>query len=282
MKKKQKIDYGGALSFTIGITALLLALLSLDTGESGLGLSKTGLYMLLGIAIVFLILFFIIQRRHSEPMIPLQLFRIKDVSISVTAAFLTSMILIGLTAYLPLWTQNVLNMGATSSGITLIPLCIGWPAGSLLCGRLLIPRFGIKQAALFGAVLISIGSLLLTMISPTTSLILLAIFIFITGFGFGLATTSYTVIIQSTVPAEMRGSAGSLNSLLRTLWQTIGVAVLGTSMNFVINSVNDNKTATELMAEGLHVVFLISAIISVLSLIVTTLIPKRSLEEYKY
>ena len=281
IKEKRKIDYGGAISFTIGITALLLALLSLDT-ESGIGLSQSTLFILLGLAVLFLVLFLSIQKRHTEPMIPLDLFKIKDVSFSVSASFLTSMILIGLSAFLPLWIQNVLEMGATSTGIVLIPLSLGWPIGSMLSGRVFIPRLGIKQTALMGAILIFIGTSLLTMITPATPLVLLALFIFIIGLGFGFATTSYTVIIQSTVPPEMRGSGGSLITLFRTLGQAIGVAVLGTSMNFVINSFNTDISSPETVAEGLYIVFIISAIISILSLIATLLIPKRALDDYKY
>lgn len=281
-KKKSKIDYGGAISFTIGITALLLALLSFDTGESGIAISPSGLLLLFGVAVIFLVLFLHIQRRHSEPMMPLQLLRIKDVSYSVSASFLTSMILIGFSAYLPLWTQNVLGMGATSTGITLIPLSLGWPIGSMLSGRLFIPRLGIKQTALVGATFIFIGSSLLITISPSTPLLLLAFFIFIIGLGFGFATTSYTVIIQSTVPPEMRGSAGSLITLFRTLGQAVGVAILGLSMNLAINSVSNELNAAESVAEGLYSVFIVSAGISILSLIITLLIPKRNLEEYEY
>ena len=68
-KKKPSIDYGGALSFTIGISALLLALLSLDI-ESSIGLSSTQLIILFIVALIFIVLFIIVERRHKEPMIP--------------------------------------------------------------------------------------------------------------------------------------------------------------------------------------------------------------------
>lgn len=191
------------------------------------------------------------------------------------------MILISMSAFLPLWIQNVLGMGATATGIVLIPLSLGCPIGSVLSGRIFIERLGIKQTALVGSGFIFVGSMLLTTITPETPLTILALFIFVVGIGFGFATTSYTVIIQSTAPPEMRGSAGSLITLFRTLGQAIGVAVLGTSMHLVIHSVSNENHASS-VAEGLYMVFIISAIISVLSLIFTFLIPKRSLDEYKY
>lgn len=277
-KKKRKIDYGGAFSFTIGITALLFVLLSFNSEEGGVQLTTSWLLLLAAISIVFLTLFLFIQTRHSEPMMPLRLFKNNDVSIPVISGFFTSIILIGLTAYLPLWTQNVLQMGATSSGFTLIPLCIGWPVGAMICGRV-IPRFGIKNIAIFGGALITFGSLLLTLITESTSLWLLSIIILITGIGFGFAITSLTVIIQSSVPMNMRGATGSLNTLMRTLGQTIGVAVLGAAMNYAINA-GTGETASSLIAEGLHLVFIISALMSVISLFLTILIPRKRAEEY--
>ncbi|HZG85434.1 MDR family MFS transporter [Paenibacillus sp.] len=268
-KRKRKIDYGGALTFTIGMTALLYALLSVG-GETGEGHELTAgwLYGLYATAAVFLGAFFFIQARHEEPMMPLKLFRFKDVAVSNAASFLTSAILIGLTAYLPLWTQNVLHMGATASGITLIPLCVGWPLGAMGCAAVL-KRMGTRGAALLGGGLIVAGSAALAAISTATPLWLIVAFIFVSGLGFGIAFTVFTLVIQSSVGIEMRGAAGASNMLLRTLGQTIGVAVLGSALNAYL--------ATSL-AEGLHAVFLISAAISVLSLAITLWIPKRPQE----
>ncbi len=278
--RERKIDYGGAITFTIGISALLFALLSTNQGESGIELSSSSLYGLFGIAFIFLLAFFKIQTKHSEPMMPLHLFKMPDVSISILGGFLTSIILIGLTAYLPLWTQNVLQMGATSSGFTLIPLSIGWPIGAILCGRV-IPRYGIKSIAIFGGILIFISSLLLTFVTPATSLWILSIIILVMGMGFGFATTAFTVIIQSSVEMNMRGSAGSLNTLMRTLGQTLGVAVLGAAMNYVMNANASSGIASPLViGEGLHTVFIISAAVAMVSLLVTLWIPKRNAEEY--
>ncbi|QOR68751.1 MFS transporter [Cytobacillus suaedae] len=278
--RERKIDYGGAITFTIGISALLFALLSFNQGESGIELASSSLYGLFGIAFIFLLAFFKIQTKHSEPMMPLHLFKMPDVSISILGGFLTSIILIGLTAYLPLWTQNVLQMGATSSGFTLIPLSIGWPIGAILCGRV-IPRYGIKSIAIFGGILIFISSLLLTFVTPATSLWVLSIIILVMGMGFGFATTAFTVIIQSSVEMSMRGSAGSLNTLMRTLGQTLGVAVLGAAMNYVMNANASAGMASPLVVgKGLHTVFIISAVVAVVSLLVTLWIPKRNAEEY--
>ncbi|CAM4305750.1 MDR family MFS transporter [Paenibacillus tarimensis] len=278
-KRKRKIDYGGALTFTVGMTALLYALLSFSQEEGeGIAVSEELLVSLFAIAIVFLGLFFIIQFKHEEPMMPLRLFGIRDVAVANTASFLTSSILIGLTAYLPLWTQNVLQMGATASGLTLIPLCVGWPLGAMMCGPL-IAKLGTKGVAILGASFIAGGSLALTTITTTTPAWLLVLIISVIGLGFGTAWTVYTLVIQSSVAVNMRGVAGSSNTLLRTLGQTIGVAILGAVMNMYVAT--DGGHNGESLAAGLHAVFAISAGIGVVSFLVTLWIPKRHKEYYQ-
>lgn len=279
-RKERKIDYGGAFTFTIGISALLFVLLSLNQEAEGrITLGLMSILVLLSIAIVFLIVFFNIQKKHPEPMIPFKLFQIRDVTISATALFFTSMILIGLTAYLPLWTQHVLELGATSSGLTLIPLCIGWPIAANLCGQML-PRYGTKKIAIFGVSLITAGSFGITLVTPETSLWIFGFLVLIVGMGFGFAVTVFTIVIQSSVQIELRGAAGSINTLTRTLGQTFGVAVLGAAMYYTIGQANGEISSPSMIADGLHTIFVISAIISVISLIVTVRIPQRREEDY--
>jgi EmrB/QacA subfamily drug resistance transporter len=267
-KRKRKIDVWGALTFTVGMTAFLFAMLSADT-EAGYDVSRPVLFGLYAAAFVFLAIFVFIQKNHEEPMMPLYLFKNRNVAIANAASFLNSAILIGLTAYLPLWTQRVLEMGATASGFTLMPLCIGWLFGSMLCAALL-KRLGTKGIAVLGVALIALGTITLAGISISTPLWAIAFCILLCGHGFGLSFTVFTLVIQSSVPLHNRGSAGSLNSLLRTLGQTIGVAVLGTALNAYL---------PVRIAEGLHAVFFLSAAIGIASLSITLWIPKQSQEQ---
>jgi len=267
-KRKRKIDVWGALTFTVGMTAFLFAMLSADT-EAGYDVSRPVLFGLYAAAFVFLAVFVFIQKNHEEPMMPLYLFKNRNVAIANAASFLNSAILIGLTAYLPLWTQRVLEMGATASGFTLMPLCIGWLFGSMLCAALL-KRLGTKGIAVLGVALIALGAISLAGISASTPLWFIAFCILLCGHGFGLSFTVFTLVIQSSVPLHNRGSAGSLNSLLRTLGQTIGVAVLGTALNAYL---------PDRIAEGLHAVFFLSAAIGIASLFITLWIPKQTQEQ---
>lgn len=282
-RKKVKMDYGGVITFSLGISLLLLALLSLNGDqEAAVTLDNVSLVLMFSASLLLLAVFVLIQRRHPEPMMPLRLFRIRDVTVSISAAFIINMILIGLTAYLPLWTQQVLGFGATASGLTLIPQCVGWPLGANVCGKI-VPRLGTRTVSIVGIALIVIGSAGMAWMTPETAVWILVLLVLIIGLGFGLAATALTVVMQSSVEKELRGSAGSLNTLMRTMGKTIGVAVLGAVMfRFIGTDPSGESVPVHLMVDGLHAVFVCFAIFSVLSLLVVLLLPNRTAEQYKH
>ena len=282
-RRKARVDYGGAITFSLGISLLLLALLSFE-GEEGTGAWAEALggfapALMGAAAVAILALFLYLQSRHPEPIMPLRLFRIPEVTISIGAAFLINTILIGLQAYVPIWTQKVLGFGATAAGLTLIPQCVGWPLGANICGRA-VPAFGTRKVILTGLVLIVIGSAGMAAITRETALWILVLNVLVMGIGFGLAATALTVVLQSSVGKEFRGIAGSLNSLMRTMGKTIGAAVLGAVMfRYTGADPSGGSIPAPLMEAGLHAVFVCFAILSVLSLLLALWFPKRPAEQ---
>ncbi|RKD25060.1 MFS transporter [Ammoniphilus oxalaticus] len=275
VKKKQKIDYGGAITFMVGMTALLYALLS---GGNEWDWNSLPIYSLFIVAVFFLILFTWIQLKHPDPLIPFKLFKIRDLAVSNLISFLTSGILIGLTAYMPLWVQGVLSLGATASGLTLTPMSIAWPLGAVLCGRILV-RFGARKMSLYGLLFILIGTAPLMIIGMSTPNLILVVTMLIVGFGFGIAFTVFTVVVQSSVEWELRGAAASSNTFLRILGQTLGIAVLGTILNQHIAGYSEGQVPADVLATGIHMIFISLAALALVSLIAGFWIPKQQANE---
>ncbi len=273
-KKKRSIDYGGAITFIIGTTALLYALLS---GGNEIQSSDSIMYTLFGVAFVFLAIFVMIQLRVSEPMLPFHLLTNRHLLIVNISGLLLGSVLIGLTAYLPLWVQGVLLLPATSSGLTLIPMSLAWPLGAFISGRLIV-KTGAKPLSLTGVILIALGSFALTFISEATSNLFLIMIMIVIGLGFGLSFTVFTVIVQSSVDWNNRGAATSSNAFLRTLGQTLGIAVLGAILNQHIGGQthNGSEVASHILAAGLHSVFIVLAVVATCCvLLVAALLPKE-------
>lgn len=275
--KERKIDYGGALTFTIGTSALLFVLL---TGGSEIAWNSTIMYISIAVSVLFLSIFLFIQVRHPEPMLPIKIFKYREVSISNLISFLASVILIGITAYIPLWIQGVLQKGAMFSGMILMPMSIGWPLGATIGSRLLI-RFGPKTISFFGILFLSIGSLALAFITISTPSPIILFIIFILGLGFGLSMTVFTIIVQSAVSWNLRGVATSSNTFFRTLGQTLGVAILGTFLNKQIHSYTNagGEVPPTILASGLHGIFIMLAGISILCILIAFWIPKHNPNE---
>jgi len=270
-KQKRKIDYGGAITFTIGSTALLYLLLS---GGSSFQWNSVMTYVLLVVVILFIGVFIRIQMKHPVPLIPIKLFQNREILIPNLVSFLASIILIGLTTYIPLWIQNVLHQGATFSGFILLPMSIGWPLGATIGSRYLI-KVGPKPVSLIGISLLTLASLTLPLITTSSPIWMMVGIIFVMGLGFGLSITTFTIVVQSAVGWELRGAATSSNTFVRTLGQAIGVAVLGSFLNQQIGSTPTSAS----LATGIHDIFLIMAGIAVISLAVTFLVPKKRREE---
>ncbi|WP_047150399.1 MDR family MFS transporter [Aneurinibacillus tyrosinisolvens] len=300
-KRKKHIDYAGAVTFTIGTTALLYALL---TGGENYAWDSTIILGLFVAAAVFLAWFTFIELKSPEPMLPLKLFSIREISISNLASFLASAILIAINAYLPMWVQGIYGAGATTAGLTLAPMSIGWPIGAVLSGRMLI-KGGARKTSLIGVVAIFIASVWLSTITMTTSYLVLAAIMFIAGLGFGFSITIFTVVVQSSVDWNLRGAATASNSFVRTLGQTFGIAIFGTLFNNAITTymsahaqepgiskggdmnrlLNPEQVKAmpahlvqvmrEGLAYGLHHIFITLSFIAAATFIATLLLPKR-------
>jgi MFS family permease len=134
LKKDRKIDYLGAITFTIGISTLLYALLNAGPGQK-YACNLTAIYTLFAVAVVFIVLFGYIETKVGEPMLPPSLFKIPVILVSNLIGFLASAVLIGVNVYLPMWIQTILGHSATSSGLTLMPMSIAWPLGATFAGR---------------------------------------------------------------------------------------------------------------------------------------------------
>jgi len=293
--RKAKVDVAGALTFTIGVTALLF---TMATGGQYYDWNSPLLIGCMVIAVVFLALFLIVEGKAEEPMLPLQLFRIRDIAVSSVANLLISSLLIGITTYTPLWIQGVLGKNATFSGLALAPMSIGWVLGSIAGGKMLLTA-GSRKTTLIGVGAIVVSALGMAMMTGETSNMILLLLTFIYGIGFGYTSTVFTIIAQSSVGYNLRGSSTALNSFIRSLGQTIGVAAFGSWINIKIAALLKDTPGTESVSQAdinkllspeeskniaeslwlsmrsvlegsLHSLFIIMAVISIISMLVVT------------
>jgi len=298
-KTKKSVDFAGSLTFTIGMLALLFALQR--GGETHNWTSPTiiGIFV---VAVLFIGMFLFIESKVKEPLIPLELFRIRSISVANAVALLASAVLIGLTVYIPMWVQGVLGHGATISGLILAPLSITWMIGSFLGGRLLV-KYGERVTVAIGTLIILLSSIWLATFTIHTAELMFYLMSALAGLGFGMVMTITTVAVQSSVDWSLRGAATASNTFFRTLGQSVGVALLGTYFNSVIsrklqigntnpdvNVVNLNKLINpntgqavpeaaqaplrEVIVSGLHHLYIVMVTIAIIGLLASMFLPK--------
>lgn len=265
-RQAKKIDYLGALTFTVSITALLYALLSVGSNYSWDSPLIVGLFVA---SAVFLFLFFWIEKRAEEPMVPLSIFRIRVLNVTNISGFLTFGITMGLTVYSPIWIQSVLGNSATSSGLIIMPMSLAWPLAANIAGRIMY-QVGVKTSIVLGASLVVVGSIWLVGLQTNSPYIYWIAILVLFGLGMGFVTTPSTVVVQSVVGWEKRGVANASSMLLRALGQTVAIAAFGTVYN---QHMTMFSTKSELVAGG-HAVFLFIFGFAIVNLLVVQLLPK--------
>ena len=229
--EKARIDYLGAALLIIGTVPFLLGFTWAGSQYAWLSPQIIGLF---AAAIVFLTTFLLyetrLERNNADPIIDPSLFKNRIFSVSVIVTTITSMGMFGCIVFLPLYSQGVLGISATNSGLRLIPLMGGIIFGSIVSG-ILVSRFGkYKWIAIGGMIITVAGSLLLQRLNINSTAMDLVISMIVLGLGLGFSMSIYTVIVQNALPKKI-GQATSGLTFFRSIGGTVAVAAMGSVLN---------------------------------------------------
>jgi EmrB/QacA subfamily drug resistance transporter len=226
-RKRHAIDYAGTVSLTLGVTALLVALLEVGEGRAWTDPIVVGS---LALAVVLLVFFVRTEQRAAEPILPLHLFRTRVIGAAFLAGILVGGAMFGVTSYLPLYVQGVLLGTAVTAGMVVAPNSIGWSLASILSGRIIL-RFGYRTAVVAGLTAIVLASVVLQLVPHGNSLWLAVVAAGTFGIGMGLSATAFIIAAQNAVGWAERGIATASITFSRTIGGAIGVAALGTVLS---------------------------------------------------
>jgi EmrB/QacA subfamily drug resistance transporter len=217
------IDFAGAGLLVLGVAPLLTAL-TITRDHAWTSPEVLGL---LGFAAIMLVLFYLVEQRGENPIVPFRLFQDRTFAVSVIAGFLTGFGMFGTIIFVPLIYQGVLGISATNSGQLLTPMMLGLVFASVLSGQLIvrIPRYRFVGTA--GIALMLLGMWLLSQITASSSRLEVVRDIVIVGAGLGTTFPLYINAVQSALPRKLLGVGTSQIQFWRNMGGTIGTAVLG-------------------------------------------------------
>ncbi|MDR2672705.1 MAG: MFS transporter [Coriobacteriales bacterium] len=225
-RQKHRIDYPGILTLSGSMLTFLAIFMFNDGGTSILTLRNA---LLFAVSLILLLVFYHIEKRAPEPIVPLDVLTTSSVFVNIVAMLFMAIIL-GVDVYIPIYLQNVRGLSPLITGLILLPMTISWVLVTIPLGRLML-RFGGKAMNALGVCIALVALLPFLFLTQESAIIFIIAVLLVLGAGFGIGMTTQTMIIQESVGFEKRGAAVALNSLVRTLGQTIGISVFGTFFN---------------------------------------------------
>jgi len=269
VRRSHKLDYTGAALLLTGCTLLLLGLLEGGVAwawwsPAGIGVPSAGLAVLA--------CFVYLQRRAAEPILPLWIFRNRTLVTSSLVALGVGAVLMGLTSYVPLFVQEVLETGPLVAGFALATLTLGWPLTASQSGKVYM-RIGFRSTALIGSALTIAGGVLAALLSAHSTVVEVAAACFIVGAGMGLVASPTLILAQATVGWADRGVITGTNMFSRSLGSAVGVAVFGAIANATMRSTMDSVA----IARASGHVFVAVAVVTVLMGLAVAAIPSTTI-----
>jgi EmrB/QacA subfamily drug resistance transporter len=220
----RELDYLGGAVFTVAITSLLIGLTNKQTSDW----SDPWVGGLIGVGAILFVIFLFIESRAKQPIVPLDLWKIRTYASSLASTFLISFGFFGAIIFLPQWFQFVKGVSPTDSGLQSLALLAGLILSSIVAGQLVARTGRYKAIILGGLAIMALGLFLMSGITADTDLPTLWVWMFITGVGIGPTLSVFTIVVQNAVPFSKLGVATSNLTFFRQIGGSIGLALLGT------------------------------------------------------
>lgn len=253
--RKSKLDIFGILDLSAMSAALIYGITKAAdhaTFKNSESLIWTGLGLL------FLIVYIVYDyRKQHVTVLPLTIFSHRSFKASSVGLFFANIAIMGPMLILPLFFQNFRHFSAMEAAIALIPQGLGMLVTRPLIGKL-IDKLGAKYVVIVSLIISLIGTIPLVFVTDKTSMVWIALILFIRGTSFGginlpLTSDAYTGLADEELP-----DAGVGINIIENLGSSFGSAIIATVVATVLQGVQPT-IAHELSAY--HAGFLFSVIV---------------------
>lgn len=224
VRRPVRLDWWGALLVS-GATTLLLLWVSF-AGKDFAWLSPAtaafvgGALLLVGLAVV-------VERRHSEPIIPPRIITERTTLLAVVASVAVGIAQFGTSVFLSQYFQVAQGYSPTAAGLLMLPMIFGTMVASTVSGRLITHKGVWKRYLLVGTTTLIVGLALMGPIDQQTPVWHLSVFMVLMGLGTGTLMQNLVLVVQNTVDVRDVGTASGVVTFFRSLGGTVGIAVLG-------------------------------------------------------
>jgi MFS transporter, DHA2 family, multidrug resistance protein len=223
-KPKAGIDWTGLGLLCAGLASLQYVL---ERGEHDEWYSSNAITILTIVAVVSLTLFIIKMLRERYPLVDLHVFRHRSFTIGQIIGIISGFGLFGTSLILPLFFQSILNFTAFDTGMALLPGALSTAISMVIIGRLnnkIDPRISIA----FGMLVFAYSCWWLGNMSTDAGYWDVYWPRLLQGFGIGFLFVPLSTVTLNDVPVPELAGATGVNTLIRQLGGSFGIAILTT------------------------------------------------------
>jgi EmrB/QacA subfamily drug resistance transporter len=253
-----RLDVGGAVTVT---GALMLAVYAIVNGNEA-GWTSAQTLGLLGVSAGLLVVFVALEARVASPLVPLRLFRKRNVSVSNGVGILWAAAMFAAFFLTALYLQLVLGYSPMRVGLAFLPTNLIMGVFSIGLSAKLVMRFGIRKPLATG-LLVAAAGLALFARMPVDGNYLVDVLpgMILLGFGAGTAFNPMLLAAMSDVSPEESGLASGVVNTSFMMGGALGLAVLASlAASRTESLVSEGTEHLAALTSGYHVAFLVGAV----------------------
>jgi EmrB/QacA subfamily drug resistance transporter len=254
----RRLDVGGAVTVT---GALILAVYAIINGNQA-GWTSAQTLGLLGAAAALLAAFLVLESRVEAPLVPLGLFRLRNVATSNIVGVLWAASMFAWFFLSALYLQLVLGYSPLKVGLSFLPANLIMGAFSLGLSAKLVMRFGLRKPLATGLLLAAAGLVLFAR-APVNGSFLVDVLpsMILLGFGAGMAFNPVLLAAMSDVEPEESGLASGVVNTSFMMGGALGLAVLASLAASRSNSLTaSGESLRSALTGGYHLAFVVGAL----------------------
>jgi MFS transporter, DHA2 family, methylenomycin A resistance protein len=228
------------------------------------GFADSAVIVALGVAVASLIAFIRSQRLVAHPMLPLELFRSRTVTVVTATGFAFMVGYFGLPFVVSLFLQQSRRLDALHTGIVFLPMMLIGLALTPFSARI-SERFGRRTVIATGLALMTTGLAAVGLLPATAPLWVLSALMVLVGLGGPTVSPPATAVLLDSVPHHQSGVASGVFNTSRQVGGALAVAVFGGLL-----------TNPETFVRGVHVSLLLAATVTALTAVLTLSLPRTT------
>ncbi|WP_345762736.1 DHA2 family efflux MFS transporter permease subunit [Diaminobutyricibacter sp. McL0608] len=217
-----RFDIAGSIALTIGLVSLVLAATSVgDPSQAG------STILAFVIAAVAFAVFFFVEVRARDPLVPLRLFANRTIATGTVISAIVGVGLFSITSYLPTYFQMAYRTTATVSGLVPIATVFGMLVSNLVTGWLASRTGHFRVFPLVGTTLAAAGLATMAVLPLGAPLWAPMLVMAVVGLGTGAFMSLIVAVVQSAAPRAETGTITASVNLVRQVGATVATALIG-------------------------------------------------------